>query len=174
MHHLFAKRSKCFFGETLVNYLDHIVTTKGVTIGLAKVEAVEAWPRPQTAHALRSFLGLTYYYQKFIAGYGGVVEPLTALLKREVFAWTPEADEAFLALKSALTSAPILQLPNFTKRFVIDCDAFGVGFCAILHQGDSVVAFFSRVVAPHHAKLPAYERELIGLVKAVRHWWPYL
>lgn len=140
----------------------------------SKVEAVEAWPQPQTARALRGFLGLTGYYRKFIAGYGGVAEPLTALLKREAFAWTPQADAAFLALKKALSSAPILHLPDFTKRFIVDCDASSVGFGAVLHQGDGAVAFFSRAVAPHHAKLLAYERELIGLVKAVRHWRPYL
>ena len=70
--------------------------------------------------------------------------------------------------------APLLQLPDFTKRFVVDCDASDTGFGAVLHQGDGPIAFFSRAVAPHHAKLPAYERELIGLVKAVRNWRPYL
>jgi len=79
-----------------------------------------------------------------------------------------------LALKKALTSAPLLQLPDFNKRFIVDCDASSAGFGAVLHQGDGAVAFFSRAVAPHHAKLLAYERELIGLIKAVRHWRPYL
>jgi hypothetical protein len=85
-----------------------------------------------------------------------------------------EAKAAFLALKLALVTAPLLQLPDFTKRFVVDYDASGAGFGAVLHQGDGTIAFFSRLVTPHHAKLPSYEHELIGLVKAIRHWWPYL
>jgi hypothetical protein len=44
-----------------------------------------------------------------------------------------------------------------------------MGFGTVLHQGDGAVAYFSRPVAPHHQKLLAYERELIGLVKAVWH-----
>ena len=174
VHHLFTKCSKCFFGETSVNYLDHIVTTVGVTMNPAKVEVLEAWPCPHSPHALHGFLGLIGYYWKFFAGYGGMAEPLMALVKREAFAWTVEVDAAFLALKKAFTSAPIIQLPNFTKHLVIDYDASGARFGVVLHQGDSVVAFFIQVVAPHHAKLPVYERELIGLVKAVRHWRPYL
>jgi len=173
-HHLFAKCSKCSFGEPSVAYLGHIITAEGVAMDPDKVAAVEAWPPPRSVRALRGFLGLTGYYQKFIAGYGGVAAPLTALLKREAFTWTAEAEAAFLALKTALITAPLLQLPDFTKRFVVDCDASGAGFGAVLHQGDGAIAFFSRPVAPHHAKLPAYERELIGLVKAVRHWRPYL
>ena len=53
--------------------------------------------------------------------------------------------------------APLLQLPDFSQKFVVDCDASGSRFGAVLHQGDGALAFFSRPVATHHAKLPAYE-----------------
>jgi hypothetical protein len=88
--------------------------------------------------------------------------------------WTPAAIAAFDALKKALSAAPVLQLPDFDKLFVVDCDASGTGFGAVLHQGTGALAFFSRPFAPRHHKLAAYERELIGLVQAIRHWRPYL
>lgn len=56
----------------------------------------------------------------------------------------------------------------------MECDALGSGFGAVLHQGTGPIAYFSRPIAPRHAPLAAYERELIGLVQAVRHWRPYL
>jgi hypothetical protein len=65
-------------------------------------------------------------------------------------------------------------MPNFEWHFNIDYDASGIGFSKVLHQGNGAIAFFSRVVVPHHQKLSAYERELISLVKAVRHWRPYI
>jgi len=79
-----------------------------------------------------------------------------------------------MALKQALAAAPVLQLPDFGVPFTVDCDASGSGFGAVLHQGTGAIAFFSRPSSPWHMKLVAYERELIGLVQAVRHWRPYL
>jgi hypothetical protein len=61
---------------------------------------------------------------------------------------------------------------DFDKLFIVDCDASGVGFGIVLHQGVGSVTFFSRPFAARHMKLVAYERELIGLVQAVRHWCP--
>jgi hypothetical protein len=65
-------------------------------------------------------------------------------------------------------------MPIFDKPFIVNCDTSRTGFGAVLHQEAGPIAFYSRPVAPQHSKLAAYERELIGLVKAVRHWRPYL
>jgi hypothetical protein len=85
-----------------------------------------------------------------------------------------EATIAFEALKGALTMGPVLQMSDFTRPFIMDCDASGVGFSAVLHQGDGPLTFFSRLFAACHLKHAACEQELIGLVQAVRHWRPYL
>jgi hypothetical protein len=55
-----------------------------------------------------------------------------------------------------------------------ECDASEAGFDTVLHQGDNPVTFFRKPIAPRHAKLATYERELIGLVQAIKHWHPYL
>lgn len=137
-----------------------------------KVAAVASWPTPRSARALRGFLGLAGYYRKFIHDFGIIAAPLTRLLRRDAFAWDDEADAAFQALQGALTTGPVLQMPEFSKDFVVNSDASGAGFGAMLHQGAGPLAFFSRPFAARHLKLAAYERELIGLVQAVRHWRP--
>jgi hypothetical protein len=77
---------------------------------------------------------LAGYYRKFIQGFGVITAPLTRLLRRDAFSWDEEAEAAFQALKGALTTRPVLQMPNFDELFMLDCDASGVGFGAILHQ----------------------------------------
>jgi hypothetical protein len=94
--------------------------------------------------------------------------------RRRLFAWNTEAEQAFITLKQALVEGPALQLPNFDDAFIINCDASDTGFGAVLHQDNGPIAFYSWPIAPQHAKLAAYERELIGLIKVVCHWHPYL
>jgi hypothetical protein len=173
-HRLFVKRSKCSFGVSSVAYLGHIISAAGVPMDPSKVQAIHDWPQPRSARAVRDFLGLAGYYMKFVNNYGAIATPLTALLKKEGFAWGVEADAAFSALKGGVTSAPVLTLPDFTKPFVVECNASTYGFGAVLIQEGHPIAFFSRPVAPRHRSLAAYKRELIGLVLAVRHWRPYL
>jgi hypothetical protein len=157
-----------------VAYLGHVISAAGVAMDAAKVEAVSSWPAPHSARGLWGFLGLAGYYRKFIRDFGVIAAPLTRLLRRDAFAWDDDTQTAFQQLKTALTTGPVLQMPDFEKTFVVDCDASGTGFGAVLHQGAGPVAFFSRPFAARHLKLAAYERELIGLVQAVRHWRPYL
>jgi len=78
---------------------------------------------------------LAGYYRKFIKDFGTIARPLTQLLRKDCFRWTELATTAFEQLKQVLSTAPVLQLPDFTKPFIVECDASSVGFGAVLHQG---------------------------------------
>ncbi|XP_068653849.1 uncharacterized protein [Aristolochia californica] len=141
---LMNEKFKCSFGASHVAYLGHIISHEGATVDPEKIQAISEWPQPQSCSAVRAFLGLAGYYQKFIWSFGPLAVPLTNLLKKNSFQWNEEASMGFDALKNALASTPVLQLPNFDDLFVIECDASGGGIGAMLHQNSHPIAYFSR------------------------------
>jgi hypothetical protein len=88
-HQLFLKQSKCAFGASEVEYLDHIVGKDGVKVDPKKIEAMQGWPCPKNLNILCGFLFLMGYYHKFVQNYGKIAAPLTALLKNNSFTWNP-------------------------------------------------------------------------------------
>jgi len=176
---LFAKESKCRFGVAQVDYLGHIisehgVSEHGVSVDPTKIQTAIEWPIPTTTKGFRGFLGLARYYRKFIRHFGSIAAPLTQLLTKEGFYWNDEADMAFPKLKTALTSSPVLRLPNFSQGFVIECDASGIGLGAILSQQNQPVAYFSEALKGSSLTLSTYEKEMLAIVKAIQKWRPYL
>ena len=173
-HSFIANKKKCKFGQLQVEYLGHIISGLGVKVDPAKVRSILEWPIPTSVKGVRGFLGLTGYYRKFIQDYGKMARPLTELTKKEGFKWGAEALAAFENLKRALTSAPVLTLPDFSQPFQIECDAFGRGIGAILMQNKRPISYFNKALSPTNLSKSVYEKELMALVLSVQHWRHYL
>lgn len=128
-----VKLSKCSFAKQEITYLGHVLSSQGVSTDPKKVVAVVSWPTPRNVKEVRSFLGLARYYRKFVRNFGIICKPLTNLLKKgSLFVWTSDHDQAFEALKQAMSSAPVLALPNFSKTFCIETDTNDKGIGAVL------------------------------------------
>jgi len=169
------KRSKCAFAQNNIEYLGHVISSKGVSTEPSKILAVQNWPTPTSTKDLRGFLGLTGYYREFIKHYGMISKPLTLLLKKGTpFIWTPTTAEAFHLLKQALVQAPVLALPDFTKPFVLETDASDLGFGAVLMQEGHPIAYLSKPVSGRNQGLSTYEKECMAILLAVDKWRCYL
>jgi hypothetical protein len=119
-HKLYAKLSKCEFWIDEVPFLGHVISEGGIAVYPGKVKDVLDWVVPQTVKEVRSFLGLAGYYWRFIENFSKIAKPLTSLLEKGVdFSWTDERRMAFEELKKRLTTAPVLTLPDQSKRFLL-------------------------------------------------------
>jgi hypothetical protein len=124
---------------------------------------------------LMSFLGLAEYYRKFVHHFGAIARPLTDLFKKNtVFLWHDEHDLAFKTLQSALVTAPILALPDFSKPFCLETDASEYGVRVVLMQDNHPIAFVSKVLDPNMRGLSTYEKEYVTILLAIDQWRSYL
>ncbi|GKG14548.1 putative reverse transcriptase domain-containing protein, partial [Tanacetum coccineum] len=132
---LYAKFTKCNFWLDSVQFLSHVIDSKGVHVDPAKIVAIKNWAAPTTPTEVRQFHGLAGYYRRFIEGFSLISKPLTKLTQKDKkYEWGKEEKEAFQTLKQKLCSAPILALPEGTEDFVVYCDAPLKGFRAVLMQ----------------------------------------
>lgn len=95
-------------------------------------------------------------------------------MQKDSFFWNLEAEKAFEQLKQAMTQSPLLALPDFSKIFVIECDASGSGVVAVLMQDHRPIAFLSQVLQGKILTLATYEKETLALVLAIQKRHPYL
>ena len=126
-HKLYIKLSKCDFNCPELPFLGHIVGRGGVKVDPAKVKAVREYPRPRTLHDVRAFLGLANYFRRFMRGFAAQVAPLTDLTRGPLWdgTWMDKQEEAFQWVKSALTAAPVLALPDFALPPPAFCGYYG-------------------------------------------------
>ncbi|GKA26038.1 putative nucleotidyltransferase, ribonuclease H [Tanacetum coccineum] len=121
---LYAKFSKCDFWISTVQFLRHVIDSRGIHVDPAKIKAVKDWASPTTPTEIRQFLGLVGYYRRFIEGFSKIAKPLTELTqKNKKYIWGENQESAFQLLKQKLCEAPILALPEGNNDFVIYCDA---------------------------------------------------
>ena len=172
---LYAKFSKCEFWLTSVTFLGHVVSKEGIRVDPAKIEAVRGWTRPTSPTEIRSFVGLAGYYRRFVQSFSTIAAPLTRLTRQDVgFQWSDECEESFQKLKTLLTSAPMLTLPEEGVDFTVYCDASGVGLGGVLMQKGKVIAYASRQLKSHEKNYPSHDLELAAVVFVLKLWRHYL
>ena len=176
------KRDKCFFAAVQVKYLGLKVSHAGVEVDDDKIASVRQALPPTNKTGLRRFLGMTGFYRKFIPTYAKVAAPLTKYLKGDrddTFELDAEAIRAHEKLKLAVTSAPVLALPNKEGEYVLETDAsasqLGVQLLQLQPDGSSrPLGFWSRNCNPAELNYSPTEREALAIVWGIKKCRPYL
>jgi len=144
-HKLYAKLSKCEFWLAEVTFLGHIISKEEIKVDPEKVKAVTKWPMPTKITEVRSFLGITGYYRRFVQDFSKIALPLTNLLRKTTkFEWDDNCEVASRELEHKLTIASVLALPAEGGDFIIYSDASREGIGCVLMQDGKVIAYASR------------------------------
>ncbi|GBG77833.1 hypothetical protein CBR_g25763 [Chara braunii] len=170
---------KCEWAKTQVLYFGHVLDGDGMKPEDSKIAAIRDWPTPRTLTKLRSFVGLTNYYRKFVRKFSTIAAPLLRLLKKEaIWQWDKDCTSALKKLKRALIEYPALKVADPSLPFVVTTDASQYGIGAVLQQGDDngyrPVEFMSARMPSEKVATSTYERELYALRHALEHWKHYL
>jgi hypothetical protein len=140
---------KVTLGDADITYFGQRLSSKGIMILPERISAIQNYPRPTNLRSLRRFIGMVGFYARFIPDYSHKAAVLHELKRKGAqFVWLSKHQAAFESLKQALCEAPTLQIPDFSKEFVLVTDASDLDVSAILHQridGDlAPISYYSR------------------------------
>lgn len=170
---------KCHFCLPELKYLGYIINRDGLQVNPEKVSAITEFPRPSSPTGVKRFVGLASWYRRFVPNFSSIMDPLHKLTgKNKPFVWSEACEDAFNEIKKLLTSAPILACPDFSREFIIHCDASGVGLGAILAQqfddGERVIAYASRSLRKEERNYTATELECLCVLWAIEKFRCYV
>ena len=170
---------KCHFMVDQGIILGHIVSSRGIEVDKAKIEVIKSLPYPASVREVRSFLGHAGFYRRFIKDFSKITQPLCRLLQKDVvFEFDESCKGAFDKLKDMLTSASIIQPPNWNLPFEIMCDASNHAVGAVLGQrvgrASHAIYYASRTLDSAQCNYSTTEKELLAVVFALEKFRPYL
>ncbi|XP_041376682.1 uncharacterized protein LOC121389136 [Gigantopelta aegis] len=172
------KPKKCELFQTKVEFLGRVIGPNGVEMGTGYADSVREWPIPRCTREVESFLGFANYHRNFIANFAEIAVPLYEITGKKTFMWGPAQEAAWVKIKDALVSTPVLTLPNKDDPFILDTDASDKAIGAELSQLQNgierTVAYASCSLTSEQKKYCTTRKELLAVVKFTRQFRHYL
>jgi hypothetical protein len=172
---------KCKLFQNRVKYLGHIVENGTVSVDPERISKIQAIPPPRDTKALRRFIGMVQYCNRFLPRLNDILSPLTNLLRKGcVYDWSSECQATFDSVKNMLSKPPVLRSPTASDDFILETDASdtGIGGCLkIVTPGDSrefLVGFHSEKFDDQHKRWHIVEKEAFSILQNVQTFKHYL
>ena len=174
---LYLRPEKCEFELQELEYLGLIIRPNEIAMDPGKVAAVAGWKKPENLKQVQALLGFANFYQQFFPpSYAAETRPLTDLTqKNEPFVWGAAQQRAFEFVKNAVTNAPVLAMYDSTRPTHLETDTsnFATGTILSQKQDDGKwhpIAFRSSTMSAEERNYEIYDREMLGLIRALEDW----
>lgn len=184
MYGIAVNPAKCIFGVSELDFLGYHLTTTGITPLDYKVKSILQFPPPKDVRQLRRFMGMVNFYRPCLPKAATIQQPLNDLLHnkkkndRSPILWNDEAIKAFEETKKSLAQASELIHPDPDAEISLACDASDSGIGAVFQQKKEEIwyplSFFSQALNNAQKNYSVYDRELLAIYKAIRHFQPLL
>jgi transposase InsO family protein len=171
---------KSVFGIDEGKLLGHVASQGGVSIDPERVQSIKDVRPPANRKSLQSFLGKINFIRRFVPNFAERIKPLSALLKKDVaFRWDNKTNKSFEDIKDAISQAPVLINPDFSRDFIIFSFASQDTIAGVLMQKDvddyeHPVAFMSKVLRDSELNYSITEKQAYALVKSLKHFRNYV
>jgi len=172
--------AKCVFRVSEVSFLGYKISARGSQPLPDRVQDLQNSPPPKTIAQLWRFLGMLNFYRRFIPQAASSQAPLHHLLAgprtkgSAPVPWTDALLQTFTECKASLSQAALLAHPDTSAPLALVTDASTTAMGAVLQQRVNDVwqplAFFSRKLSPAQQKYSAYDRELLAIYDAIKHF----
>ena len=176
---LYLNPEKCLLLQLEIPFLGYLISGKGIRPDPVKLAGIKDWPVPTNVSETRSFLGIIGFYRRFIQNFSTTAKPLHELLRNDTtWHWSESQQQAFQTLKDKLLDDVFLAHPDHEKPFILETDASGYAWGAMISQMDDEgklrpVACYSRGFADAETRYDTHDRELLAIIRALeaqRHW----
>jgi len=180
-HRLFLHPEKCEFHRKQIEYLGLVISENKVEMDPVKVTGVRNWPTLENQTDVQAFIGFVNFYRYFIWDFTTIARPLFDLTHSDkAWNWDAKEREAFERLKMAVTTAPVLVLPQDSEPFCIEADSSDFASGAILSQQLPreekwhPVAFYSKSLSPVERNYEIHDKEMLAIIRALEEWRHFL
>jgi hypothetical protein len=177
------KPSSVKVGHAQIRCLGHLLSSHGIGIDPDKLAQLADWPLPKTGEQLQSFLGFVTFLRQHVRHFADITAPLEAIKNHKDLEWNEHLLHHFHLTRHAVSHAPFLQFPDFSKPFHVATDASNTGVGGVLYQPDAddgditptnIVAVCSKKLTTSQRNYSAYKKELYGIVYCLRQFHTFI
>jgi hypothetical protein len=153
---------------------------EGVRIDPSRVEEIQTLSIPRSKKEVQAFLGKINFLRRFVSNFAELIKHIIAMLRKgSEIKWTTEPRESFVQIKRALTKAPVLISPDYSKDFLIfsfaSCDTIAAVLLQKNDQGkEQPIAFYSKALRDVELRYEIMEKQAYALVKALKDFRIYV